>query len=361
MRLIPLPMIRPDMILAKSVYYNDCLVLKAGQKDLGRFVSKLKNLNIDYLYVEDPLSEGIEIPDVISEDTRVACKKVLRNTLDAFAANTIVDAEEMSDTINSIIDDILENSDVQISLNDIGASDEYTFSHSVSTTVYSLVIAKQLGYSKPMMEKLAAGTLLHDVGKTLLDKRILNKTSRLEPDEYEHVKQHTVLGYEVLKKCRNLTELSRIISLYHHERMDGSGYPTGAPAGQLHEFSRIVAIADVYDALVNDRCYRKKWSANQAVNFLVACSESKFDTKLVSVFIKQIAIYPNGTMIRLSNGRNAIVKEQNHNAPLRPVVRVISDEFGNDLKETYEIDLMKELAITIVETDVELIMDWNKS
>ena len=359
MRLIPLQMIKPDMILAKSIYYNDCLVLKAGQSDLSRYASKLKNLNIDYLYVEDPLSDGIEIPDAISEDTRIACKKVLRNTLEALADNTVIDAAEMAETINNIIDDILNKVDVQISLNDIGASDEYTFSHSVSTTVYSLVIAKQLGYSKAMMEKLAAGTLLHDVGKTLLDKKILNKTSRLEADEYEHVKQHTVLGYEILKKCRNLTELSRIISLYHHERMDGTGYPTGAPAGQLHEFSRIVAIADVYDALVNDRCYRKKWSANQAVNFLVACSETKFDTKLVSVFIKQIAIYPNGTMVRLSNQRNAIVKEQNKNAPLRPVVRVISDEYGKDI-EAYEIDLMKELSLTIIETDVELIMDWNR-
>jgi HD-GYP domain-containing protein (c-di-GMP phosphodiesterase class II) len=204
-----------------------------------------------------------------------------------------------------------------------------------------------------MMEKLAAGALLHDMGKILLDSKIVNKEDKLEPEEFEHIKSHTTLGYEALKKCVNLTELSRIISLYHHERMDGTGYPTGTKAGELHEFTRIVALADVYDALVSDRCYRKKWSSNQAVNYLIEHAESQFDTKLVSVLIKQIAIYPNGSMVRLSNNVIGIVKEQNTNFPLRPIVRVISDAEGNDV-DMYEIDLMKILSITIIESEIEM-------
>jgi HD-GYP domain-containing protein (c-di-GMP phosphodiesterase class II) len=135
--------------------------------------------------------------------------------------------------------------------------------------------------------------------------------------------------------------------------MDGTGYPTGTKAGELHEFTRIVALADVYDALVSDRCYRKKWSSNQAVNYLIEHAESQFDTKLVSVLIKQIAIYPNGSMVRLSNNVIGIVKEQNTNFPLRPIVRVISDEEGNDV-DMYEIDLMKILSITIIESEIEM-------
>jgi putative nucleotidyltransferase with HDIG domain len=307
--------------------------------------------------VEDSKSTGIVIPDAISEETRISCKKILRQTIEDFSNKTIIDLTDMTGTINSIIDDILENPDIQISLNDIGASDEYTFSHSVSTTVYSLLIANRLGYSRKMMEKLAAGALLHDMGKILLDNKIVNKQGKLDPEEYEHIKQHTTLGYEALKKCVSLTELSRIISLYHHETMDGTGYPTHAMAGELHEFTRIVAVADVYDALVSDRCYRKKWSSNTAVNYLIEHAGTQFDTKLVSVLIKQIAIYPNGSMVRLSNNTIGIVKEQNINFPLRPIIRVIKDNEGNDI-EMYEIDLMKILSITIIESEIEMNCDW---
>lgn len=353
MRLVSLSMIKPDMTLAKSIYYEDCLILRSGLTNLQRFTNGLKRLGIDYIYVEDSKSDGIEIPDAISEETRVSCKKILRKTIDDFENKTIVDLTEMSGTINSIIDEILANSDILVSLNDISAADEYTFSHSVSTTVYSLLMANQLGYSRTMMEKLAAGTMLHDMGKILLDNKILNKQGQLTPEEFEYIKQHTTLGYEALKKCMNLTELSRIIALHHHERMDGTGYPNGCPAGELHEFSRIVAIADVYDALVSDRCYRRKWSSNNAVNYLVEHSETQFDLKLVSVLIKQIAIYPNGSLVRLSNNAIAIVKEQNKQLPLRPIVRVITDENGNDI-EPYELDMMKLLSITIIESEIEM-------
>lgn len=356
MRLVSLSMLKPEMVLAKSIYYRDCLVLKEGINDLERYSNSLKRLGIDYVYIEDAKSYGIEIPDAISEETRLMCKQVLRDTIEDFANKTVIDIQEMSAAVNSVIDDILSNPDVQISLNDIGAADEYTFTHSVSTTVYSLIIANKLGYPRPMMEKLGAGALLHDMGKILLENKIINKAGKLNEEEFEHVKKHTTLGYEALKKCVNLTELSRIISLYHHERMDGKGYPTGTPAAELHEFARIVAIADVYDALVSDRCYRRKWSSNQAVNYLVEHAETQFDLKLVSVLIKQIAIYPNGSMVRLSDNTTGIVKEQNKNFPLRPIVRVVADRYDKEVSP-YEIDLMKELSITILESELE--MSWD--
>lgn len=353
MRIVSLSMLKPDMKLAKAIYHNDCLILRQGTQNLNRFEESLRRLGIEYVYVEDEKSEGIEIPDAISEETRNSCKQILRQTMEAFENNSVVDLSGMMVTINDIIDEIMAKPDIQISLNDIGATDEYTFSHSVSTSVYSLLIAKQLNYSKSMMKKLAAGALLHDMGKVFLDKRILNKVEPLTPEEYEYIKTHTTRGYEALRKCNNLTELSRIIALYHHERMDGSGYPTGTPAGELHEFVRIVALADVYDALTCNRVYRRKLSTNQAVNYLIENAETKFDLKLVSVFIKQIAVYPNGSMVRLSNNTTGIVKEQNKNYPLRPIVRVIADEKGNNI-DIYEIDLMKELNVTIIESELEM-------
>lgn len=353
MRIVSLSMLKPEMVLAKSIYHNDCLFLSRGMSNLNRFADSLKRLGIEYIYVEDEKSDDIEIPNVISEETIVTCKRILRKTINDFENNSVVDISDMMGSINDLIDEIMCIPDILISLNDISASDDYTFSHSVSTTVYSLLIARRLNYTRPMMEKLAAGSLLHDMGKVFLDKKIINKVEPLTQDEFEYIKTHTTLGYKALKKCPNITELSRIVSLYHHERMDGSGYPTGTPAGDLHDFVRIVALADVYDALTVNRCYRRKWSTSQAVNYLIENAESKFDLNLVSVFIKQIAIYPNGSMVRLSNNVTGIVKEQNKNFPLRPVIKVITDEKGNSIDE-YDLDLMKELSITIIESELEM-------
>ena len=353
MRLVSTSMLKSEMVLAKSIYYRDCLVLREGQADVARFAESLSNMGIHYVYVEDKKSIGIEIQDAITEETRTTCKKIVRETIEQFTNGNTIDVTNMSEAINSIVDNVLQDPDIQVSLNDIYAADEYTYSHSVSTTVYALLMASRLGYNRLMLEKLAAGTLLHDLGKVLLDKKILFKECELTIEEFDYVKKHTTLGYEALKKCVGLTELSRLLSLQHHERMDATGYPMGVPAGDLHEFSRIVAIADVYDALTSDRCYRNRWSAIQAVNYLVECADTKFDTKLVSLFIQQIAVYPNGSMVRLSNKLIGIVKEQNRSMPFRPIVRVIADKKGKEI-EMYEIDLMKELSITIIDSELEM-------
>ena len=139
----------------------------------------------------------------------------------------------------------------------------------------------------------------------------------------------------------------------HHERLDGSGYPQGLPGNELNEYIRIVSIADVYDALTTDRCYRKKWPANQAMDFLVARSEKEFDPQLVGLFTQQLAVYPNGSLVRLSNQCLGIVSDQNRSMPLRPFVRVIQDAEGREIAP-YELDLMKELSVTIIESELEI-------
>ena len=121
----------------------------------------------------------------------------------------------------------------------------------------------------------------------------------------------------------------------------------------MNEYVRIVSIADVYDALTTDRCYRKKWPANKAMDFLVERSEKEFDPELVGLFTQQLAVYPNGSLVRLSNRFLAIVSEQNRSMPLRPFVRVIQDPQGREVTP-FEVDLMKELSITIIESELEI-------
>ena len=138
-----------------------------------------------------------------------------------------------------------------------------------------------------------------------------------------------------------------MIILYHHEQVDGEGYPDGLVKEDIHEFARLVSVADVFDALTSDRCYRDRWSARKAIDFLISKSGTKFDTKFVREFMKNIAIFPNGITVKLNTGQKALIKEQNKEAPARPVIKIITDDQGNELEEYKTINLMNKLNIVI--------------
>lgn len=356
MRLVSIEMLKPEMRIARAVYNQGALVLPAGRSGVDKYISNLRNMGIEYVYVEDDKSEGIEIPDAIAERTRTRCKQILQSTMQQFSVSDKFETTELENCVNSVISEILKNPDIQVSLNDIASNDEYTYTHSVSTMVYALMIARKLNYSEQKLTVLGMGTLLHDIGKMLIDKEVMFKDGELTKQEYEYVKMHALYGYQALRRITILPEQVRQIAYMHHERLDGSGYPQGLSGNELNEFIRIVSIADVYDALTTDRCYRKRWPANKAMDYLVERSEKEFDPVLVGLFTQQLAVYPNGSMVRLSDGKVGIVARQNRSMPLRPVVRVVMDSNGDEI-EPYELDLLKTLSVTVLESELEITTD----
>lgn len=352
MRKVLLSKLVPEMQLAKSIYHNNSLLLVAGTNRLTRFAPCLDNYGITSIYINDRISDDIEIPDAISEETRCKCKNALQGVLETVKEDGSFNADYFSGAVNSLLEDIISRPDVLVSLNDIGTTDDSTLVHSVNTTVFALLLGQKLGLSESKLRKLAEGTLLHDIGKTILDTHILYKPTKLSKSEFEHVKRHTTLGYEILKNNPILTELPRLISLQHHERIDGSGYPKGLKGDEIHLFSRIVAIADMYDALTSERCYHRAISNQRAVEILTENSADKIDPALLALFIQNIAIYPNGSMVSLSDGTRGIIKQQNHAMPYRPVVRVIDDREGADgILKVYDVDLLEKLNLTIIDKE----------
>ena len=346
MRRVALELLTSDMVLARPVYHLNSILLKVGTSHLERFISSLSKLGITHLYVTDRLSEDIVLEDTINQETRLHCKQVLFSTINALSSQGVLKTDLLSESTDEILDEILKNTSVLASMNEIGTSDDSTFNHSINVAIYSLLVAKQLNYPRVRAKKLAMGLLLHDIGKTMVNQKILYKPSRLTKAEYEHVKTHTVLGYEVLKKNDSLTELSRIVALSHHERLDGSGYPNRIKGKEIHEFVRIASIVDIYDALTSERCYHKKRTIYEAVASLKDEAVGKLDAGLVSTFIKCIAIYPNGTMVRLSDGSTGIVKNQNPDLPYRPVVRIISDPLDRPIvAQDIDLAVVREIKI----------------
>lgn len=348
MRLVPVEDIKPEMKLAKSIYHNNNILLNTGVKNLHRYKDRLKNIGINYVYVEDKYSTDIKVDYVIKSELREKGQRKIRSFMEDIRFNKSINVDQIKNTVSDIVDDILNNSEnIIVNMLDIKNFDDYTYEHSVNVAVYSIILGKSLNYNVRELNKLGVGAILHDIGKILIPPEILFKEGKLNDEEYQIVKDHSELGYDYIKDAREISPVSKAAILSHHERLDGSGYPRRKKGEELHDFAKIVAITDVYDALTSDRTYRKRWPVHEAISYIMSNSDQKFDNYFVDKFVRNLAIYPNGTMVRLSNGQKAIVKEQNSNYPTRPILRVVEDADGNEMVKT--LDLLNNLNIVIDE------------
>lgn len=353
MRKVPLSMLTPDMVLGRPVSTNSNILINAGVRDLDQYVRRLELLGINFLYIEDEVSDGIEINELIQAETRTKCKYTLQKSFQRINTHFSVNMNDVVTITRSLIDDILSSKGVLYNINEIGSMEDNTLDHSLNTTVYAICLGRQLGYNKTQLKHLATGTLLHDIGKTALNHNILFKPGRLSAEEFEHVKSHTQLGYELLCKDSQIPEATRQVCLCHHERIDGSGYPFGRQGDELHDYVKIASIVDVYEALTVKRCYHNAITPLQAMDILTQEATSKLDFNLVSIFNQNIAVYPTGTNVLLSDGRYGIVRDQNESFPLRPVVRVIEKRNGKFVSHE-EINLLTTLNLTITASDMPI-------
>ncbi|SMC26616.1 HD-GYP domain, c-di-GMP phosphodiesterase class II (or its inactivated variant) [Andreprevotia lacus DSM 23236] len=232
----------------------------------------------------------------------------------------VAQAEEVAELIADSID---RNAGALIGLIGIKNKDEYTFLHSVAVGTLMITFAKSLGLSAQEVRQGGVGGLLHDTGKMLVPDHILNKPGRLTDEEFAVMRSHPLEGWKILKQVEGIDPVALEITLLHHERQDGSGYPEKRKADQLSQMVQMASIVDVYDAITSDRCYHKGMPAPQVLRKLWEWSPHHFNPQLVQAFIRTIGIYPVGTLVKLQSGRLAVVTEQNDAAPLTPLVKVI--------------------------------------
>jgi diguanylate cyclase (GGDEF)-like protein/putative nucleotidyltransferase with HDIG domain len=167
------------------------------------------------------------------------------------------------------------------------AKDRYTYEHSERVTDYSVKIAERMGFLEEKLQWIRYGAFLHDIGKIEIDREILTKPGRLSNEEYEAIKKHPVLGARIVEPLDFLREALPII-LYHHERIDGRGYPEGLTGDEIPIEARIVGVADAYDAMTSCRPYRSERDDERAVQELVRCAGTQFDEQVVLAFVKVI-------------------------------------------------------------------------
>ena len=251
-----------------------------------------------------------------------------------------------------MVENILSNKDVVVSLVDIKSMDNYTYAHSVNVAVISLVLGISLNLSKEKLTYLCIGALLHDIGKSFIPNEILQKSGKLTNEEFEIVKNHPRYGYNFLGQFFSLSAHIKLITLQHHERFDGLGYPIGIGGENINYLARIVSIADVYDALTSDRPYKRAMCPSDSLEYIMSNYGTLFDPNMLDIFCRIIIPFPQGTIVSLSNGDIGVVEETIPCFPLRPIVKIIKSEYPN--KVGSKINLIDTLSIVISDIKYEI-------
>lgn len=265
--------------------------------------------------------EKLKVADRTKVQLQESVKKRVSEGIQYVFNNTESDefTKETTHITNELMKAIEENEAVAVDVSALKVSDEYTFKHSVDVATISMIVAKKYGLSEKEVYEIGVAGLLHDVGKSKIPTELLNKPDRLTDEEFEFMKQHSLLGYSILKDKDDLTEDILMGVLQHHEKINGSGYPMGVTIEKIGIYAKIIAVADIYDALVTERPYKKAFSQRDAVEILMSMTD-ELDIEALRSFLGSVILYPVGSTVELSNGEMARVVANDPTSVLRPKV-----------------------------------------
>ena len=211
---------------------------------------------------------------------------------------------------------ISQNDAIAVDISALKVSDEYTFKHSVDVASIAMIMAKQCNMSDKSVYQIGLAGLLHDLGKSEIPNEILNKPGRLTDEEFAVIKKHPIYGYNLIKDKTELSPEILLGVLQHHEKINGKGYPMGVTDNKLTPFARLLSIADIYDALVTERPYKKGFTPRDSVEMIMAMT-GELDIKF---FMESVILYPVDSYVKLSNGELGKVVENVVGYPTRPKV-----------------------------------------
>ncbi|MBG0790520.1 MAG: HD-GYP domain-containing protein [Desulfovibrionaceae bacterium] len=237
-----------------------------------------------------------------------------------------MDYQAAVETAGAIVDCAIRNPDTLICLSKLSAFDNYTYTHSINVSAIAVVFGEYIGMTREELVDLGMAGMMHDLGKTSIAQSIINKPGRLTAKEFAEIRKHPGYGFALLKDNKDIP--SRVLEAIrlHHEKYNGSGYPHGLTRKDIPAFARIIGLADIYDALTSDRCYRDAILPNKALGIMYGMREQEFDPLEIQLFIKCLGIFPSGSLVLLNTGDYAVVRESNPGKPLSPKIKIILDK-----------------------------------
>lgn len=335
--------LKAGMVLNKNVENKETgvILLSSGTVLNRNNIRTLKKLGIKQVDIfEGSESKGnyLIIDNQLNEKYNAFSNKV-RNVFNSAKFGSKVAVMEISEELDGIIDVIIKNNNILGRLRQLEKDNDYTFQHSLDVSMLSTMVGKWLGYTGPELKQLSLAGLFHDIGKLKIPREILYKPGKLNEEEYKLVKQHTIFGYNLLKETMGISKNIALGALQHHEREDGSGYPLGLKSNKIHEFAKIIAVCDVFNAMTSNRIYKEKQSPFLVAEHIIGSRFGELDPKISTLFINNISRFYVGNVIKLCNDEIGEIVYVYKQRPTRPVVKV-NDKF---------IDLMKDKDLYIVD------------
>ena len=339
------------MVIDQSLVDQSRRVLIARKTTLDEFmINELRKMRVNGVYIREGEEEpevDIEIaPEVVAviqklekdDKKKVQLSESVKKRVATGVQFLFTDTgnAEFANVANDITNDLMkaieENDAIAMNVDALKISDEYTFKHSVDVATMAMIVAKQMQWEQKEVYNIGVAGLLHDVGKSKIPEELINKPGRLTDEEFEIMKQHSVFGYRLLKEKGDLSEEILLGVLQHHEKINGRGYPMQVENKYIGRYARILAVVDVYDALVTERAYKKAFSQRDAIEIIMSMTE-ELDINAVKSFLNSVILYPVGSVVQLSNGERARVVENSPGYPMRPKVVELKNGKVYDLSE----------------------------
>lgn len=332
---------KPGMQIAEDIYNESGVLITAENMILDEYtINHIENLGIIRVKVYENNNDmivvsGTELFRAQYDDNVETFKGILHD----ISTGRDIGSDRVNKATDSIIFRINENRDIVNCINDMHDSEDYLYTHSINVSLLSMLIGKWLKYDYKRMKSLVTSAFLHDIGKIRIAPEILNKPGHLTAEEFEEVKKHSSYGFKIAETMSDLNDDIRKGILMHHEREDGSGYPFGLTGDKIHPFGKIIAVADIYDAMTSNKSYRKMICPFDVIESIEKDNFRILDHRVVSVFLHNIASYYIGDFVKLSNGDIGEIIYINPNNVSKPIIKA-SNQF---------IDLTVEKDLKIVE------------
>ena len=338
MKLKKLSELKKNEILGKDIITWDYqIILPAGAEIKEEYIQKLKNLGIEEVYIKE--EESTDEIVILKTETGEAIRKKVKDILERHTYQNSSELANLSSAADNIISNILEEDRVVEKIFDIKERSADIYEHSISICSLAIITALKLGLEISKIHDIGVGCLLHDIGLRYTTVNYSNRALyTLDKQEMIEYKKHPIYGYSVLKNEEWLSDLSKAIILYHHERMDGSGFPLKTK--EIPFECRIVNVCDTFDEMICGIGYERV-KVYEAIEYLKQLKGIIFDKRVVDIFLEFTAVYPAGSHVLTNEGERAVVLRQNKNFQDRPVIRIIRDKNGKDVKEEVIKDLVK--------------------
>lgn len=310
--------------LDRTVYNRKGELIAEGgstiNEELIQKLHDLEEVNIIVDVGEDQDDTALSDADVFVLDSEIR-KRVADGIRYIYSGVSSNEAVTVAGEVTDLLCDAVAGAkSIILDMEKLKSYDEYTFMHSVDVSILAAILATSIGMPEQKIHDVVMAGVLHDIGKTKISLEILNKNGRLSKEEFEEMNAHPLLGYRMLENNSSISDDVKLGVLTHHEKINGSGYVLELSDRGIPDIGRILAVADVYDALVTDRPYRKGMPSYKAMS-IMRSESGHFDMVYFHHFLSHLILYPAGSYVRLNTGELCRVMKNFEGFPYRPVLK----------------------------------------